>query len=141
MYSSEQELVDDFVERLTALNEPWGVSSFAREFDYSSGRTDVVAADERGDVVAFEAKLASWRKALAQAFRNRCFAHRSYVVLPANTAYRALRFEPEFRRRGVGIFMVSESGLVELIQSASESPCLKWLTERALDVVNGRPEG
>jgi GNAT superfamily N-acetyltransferase len=140
MYRSEQALVNEFVMFLCSPHEPWGVWGYAREFDYTSGRTDVVAADEDGEVFAFEAKLKSWRQALAQAHRNRCFAHRSYVVLPAYTAYRALRFEPEFRRRGVGICLVSESGLVELIQSASESPCLDWLSKRALGVVEERRE-
>jgi hypothetical protein len=141
MYRSEQALVNDFIMFLGSPHEPWGVSGYAREFDYTSGRTDVVAADGDGEVFAFEAKLKSWREALAQAYRNRCFAHRSYVVLPADTAYRALRFEPEFRRRGVGICLVSELELVELIQSVSESPCLNWLSKRALGVVEERLEG
>ncbi len=135
MYTSEQSLISDFIGFLGSPDEPWGVSGYACEFDYTSGRTDVIATDGGGEVLAFEAKLESWRGALIQAHRNRCFAHRSYVVLPAATAYRAMRFEAEFRRRGVGICLVSRSGLVELIPSHTDAPCLEWLRERALGVV------
>jgi hypothetical protein len=49
--------------------------SFACEFDYSRGRTDVVALRDGEHVIAFEAKLKDWRTALHQAYRNTCFAH------------------------------------------------------------------
>lgn len=135
MYAKEQDLVADFLGFLRGACDPWGVSNFAEEFDYSAGRTDIVAADCDGLVLAFEAKLQGWRGALAQAYRNRCFAHRSYVVLPTEVAYQALRFEPEFRRRGVGICVVSNRGLIELLDSTSDEPSLTWLSRRALGFV------
>lgn len=131
MYRNEQALVDGFLTHLGSSEEPWRVAGFTREFEYGAGRTDVVAADEKGRVLAFEAKLQCWRNALTQAHRNRCFAHRSYVVLPESTAFRALRFEAEFRRRGVGICLVSDAGLIELLRSAADAPCLDWLCSRA----------
>lgn len=136
MYRTEQALVDDFVEFLSA-DDQWAISGYVCEFDYSSGRTDVVAARGESEIIAFEAKLVSWRGALAQAYRNKCFAHRSYVVLPTSAAGRALRFVAEFRRRGVGICVVSASGLVKLVESESAKPCLDWLSKRALDVAAG----
>src|SRR2546427_5324293 len=40
--------------------------------------------------ISFEAKLKDWRYALDQAYRNTCFAHKSYVVVPEATALTAL---------------------------------------------------
>ena len=37
-------------------------------------------------LMAFEAKLKDWRYGLDQAYRNTCFAHKSYVVVPEATA-------------------------------------------------------
>lgn len=135
MYPSEQHLVDAFLDSLRSAQPPWEISAFTTEFDYSSGRTDVVATDRQGTVLAFEAKLKSWRAALTQAYRNKCFAHRSYVLLPEKIAYRALKYTPEFRRRGVGICVMDGDQLVELLQCEEASPCLDWLSEKALTAV------
>jgi hypothetical protein len=132
MYLSEKDLVHDFLQFLASRDKPWPITALTMEFDYRSGRADVIATDAEGRVLAFEAKLKRWRQALAQAYRNRCFAHRSWVVLPADTAYRALRFKAEFRRRGVGICLVSNAGLIELLESSDEDPCLQWLCHKAL---------
>lgn len=137
MYQNERALVDGFLTHLGSGDKPWRLSGFTLEFEYGAGRTDVVAADESGCIFAFEAKLQGWRNALTQAHRNRCFAHRSYVVLPESTALRALRFQAEFRRRGVGICLVSDAGVFELLRSTAETPCLDWLCKKAQSVIQG----
>jgi hypothetical protein len=90
-FANEQTLVTSFVSRLNEEASPWGAVQVATEFYYQRGRTDVIASTVDDAVIAVEAKLADWRSALHQAFRNRCFAHRSYVLLPKDTALRAYR--------------------------------------------------
>jgi hypothetical protein len=129
-YVSEAALVDEFVAYLGGVDNPWGALIVAQEFDYQRGRTDVVGVSSDGRIVAFEAKLDRWRDALNQAYRNTCFAHRSYVIVPAETAQRAARYEREFRRRKVGLCYM-ENGRVEvLFEPPHLDPILPWLCER-----------
>ena len=70
-YRSESALVQDFVRFLSSRDEAeWDATHVSREFDYTRGRTDVIALNAAGQVLAFEAKLARWRDALHQAYRN-----------------------------------------------------------------------
>jgi hypothetical protein len=136
LYESEDSLVESLINRLAGLDSPWGLVKVSREFDYQGGRTDVVAVTAAGCVVAFEAKLTKWRRALDQAYRNRCFANVSFVVLPKDAARRAASFPNEFRRRGVGICYVCEDeGLVVIEQASSSDPVLPWLHTAALECV------
>lgn len=134
-YESEALLVADFITMMRTRRFPWGIDGYAREFDYTNGRTDVIAHTSHGVLVAFEAKLRSWREALDQAYRNRCFAHVSYVVLPWTTALRAARHEVVFRRRKVGIIAVRPGQCSCILDSTADDPCLGWLTERALAAI------
>lgn len=137
MYDSERELVDDFTRALTDGPDLWGAVDFAEEFYFMRGRTDVVALTAEGDVIAFEAKLLDWRYALHQAYRNTCFAHESYVVLPCHMARRAIRSEAEFTRRGVGLCTV-EDGLLKIIHPARKArPLQGWLSDRAAAHISG----
>ena len=88
-FTSEQTLVDTFVGLLETNRSPWGEVRLAREFDYSRGRTDVVAVADADTLIAVEAKLTDWKYALHQAYRNTCFAHRSFVLLPKEAAIAA----------------------------------------------------
>ena len=128
-YATEAALVDDFVALLGGEN-PWGKLIVGLEFDYQGGRTDVVAVSANGFVVAFEAKLERWRDALNQAYRNTCFAHRSYIVVPSETACRAARYEREFLRRKVGLCCLKNGILEVLFEPAQVSPTLPWLSDR-----------
>jgi len=86
----ERELVDDLCFAISS-GVPWGTLKLAREFGYGRGRADLIAVDPYGRVIAFEAKIAAWREALHQAYRNTCFADYSYVVLPKKSARTAAR--------------------------------------------------
>ena len=130
-YREETQLVDDFVGCLEAESSPWGPVRVGREFFYQRGKTDIVAANEDGEVLAFEAKLVRWRDALHQAYRNTCFSHFSYIVLPMATALRAQKYHAEFERRGVGICYVADDELVILHQAPKLQPLLPWLCNRA----------
>jgi sugar lactone lactonase YvrE len=49
-YKLEKELVGDFCLKLDLANCPWGEVKSSLEFDYSRGRADVIAVDEKGNV-------------------------------------------------------------------------------------------
>lgn len=132
VYRSEQELVDAFCSALCVQNTPWGELTLAREFGYERGRTDVVGVDSDGSILAFEAKLARWRDALQQAYRNTCFAHFSYVVVPEETAQRAERSSHEFQRRAVGLCYLSQGSLVVRVAAVRQDPIAPWLSRVAL---------
>jgi hypothetical protein len=130
-FANEQILVRLFVARLTSGTSPWGAVQVATEFYYQRGRTDIVASGPDDSVIAVEAKLKDWRTALHQAFRNRCFAHRSYVLLPKGVALRAFRYAGEFDRRQVGLCYLENTEIVVLHPAAECDPLEPWLSLRA----------
>lgn len=133
-YPLEEDLVAYFGRCLRRPQTPWGNGlRLVFEFDYSAGRPDVIALCGNGEVLAFEAKLYRWRDALHQAYRNRCFANRSYVVLPSAAACHAVQYEQEFRRRRVGLCSVSAKGGIEvLLETELLTPLQPWLTTRVI---------
>jgi hypothetical protein len=130
-FANEKLLVDSFLSLLNSARSPWGFVKVATEFNYQRGRTDVVAHTDDGIVIAVEAKLGDWRTALHQAFRNRCFTNRSYVLLPKDTAIRAHRYAGEFDRRHVGICYLSDTEIVVLHLAKESEPVEPWLARRA----------
>lgn len=138
-FATEEMLVDRFVGLLEANQTPWGKVQVAREFDYCRGRTDVVAvADAETDeatLIAVEAKLKDWKCALHQAYRNTCYAHRSFVLLPKAVALTAFRFLGEFERLGVGLCYIDAAGVVVLQDSPSTPPLEPWLASDAISEV------
>ncbi len=141
-YESEQALVEAFNEALASSTDPWGgVVDCAPEFFYQRGRADMVGCSPDGKVLAFEAKLRNWKEALHQAYRNTCFAHESYVVVPQGVAWRVVQWAAEFSRRGVGICTV-EDGEVKILHPARKlEPLQPWLSQRALAHISGHGDG
>lgn len=137
MANSERELVDKFTTALISSSSPWGPVRFTREFDYRRGRTDVVALSDSGDVIAIEAKLTKWRDALQQAYRNRCFAHSSYVLLPKQVALRAICYSTDFEIRGVGVCYIEGNELLIALVAARAEPLQPWLCQVAEDWITG----
>jgi tRNA A-37 threonylcarbamoyl transferase component Bud32 len=135
---NEAELVSLFCTAISKESSPLKVRGLGTEFDYTRGRTDVIALDDNGGLIAFEAKLEKWRGALNQAYRNSSFAHRSYIVLPESTAQRAAKYPSEFNRRSVGLCSVLNDGLVKVLIPASHMvPLQPYLTKKALDRIVG----
>ena len=130
-YQCEQELVDHFLTVLDADQTPWGPLALVSEFFYHRGRVDVVGVSPSGRVYAFEAKLTRWRDALHQAYRNTCFAHQSYVLLPTPIALMAEQYSSEFDRRGVGLCSLVEDSLVVVHDSSLNEPIQPWLAKEA----------
>ena len=134
----ERNLVAQFARCLRRGDTPWGPVQIAFEFDYVGGHADVLALCQADHLVAFEAKLARWRDALHQAYRTRCFANRSYVVLPGAAARHAVQFEREFIRRRVGLCAVSsERGIEILLDAAPSLPLQPWVATRAMTELRG----
>jgi hypothetical protein len=133
---TERDLLGSFIDSLDGGGSPWGSLRTSLEFNYSRGRTDVVALASDGSLLAFEAKLYRWRDALWQAYRNLCFAHRSYVLLPDKLARHALRYSAEFERAGVGICSFGPSGISVLLEAQPSQPLQPWLTSVAASFVN-----
>jgi hypothetical protein len=64
--------------------------------------------------VAFEMKLANWKRALIQAFRYAAFAHYAYVLLDASHVTAALISMDRFLRANIGLLSFSQSGGLKL---------------------------
>jgi hypothetical protein len=132
MYKAESSLVREFVRQLRTTRSPWGIVQVTREFSYQRGCTDVVAVTAKEQqVVAFEAKLLRWRNALQQAYRNTCFAHSSFVVLPQETAGVASKFRAEFEKRNVGLCYLEGEKIVVVYRPQVQAPIEPWLSEAA----------
>lgn len=137
-FANEKMLVDRLLSLLQSQATFCGPVHVTPEFFYSRGRTDVVAVDQDATLIAFEAKLTDWKTALHQAYRNTCFAHSSYVVLPKKTALAAVQFVGEFEKRGVGLCYVDESALVVLRASSHNEPIEPWLAYDAVSLALGQ---
>lgn len=124
--------MDDLSYVVKEKNSPVRCSEVAHEFDYASGRTDMLGLGQQDEIHAFETKLSKWREALHQARRNACFAHYCYVALPSKAANVALKFEREFIQHGIGLIVLGMRQATLAIQPRRNDPLLPWLTEVAL---------
>jgi len=77
-------------------------------------------------IVAIEAKVGDWKRAVQQAARNRIFANKSYVALPCKTAERVAT-SPMFQELGIGIISVDEGGSAKIISMATPQATRVWL--------------
>ncbi len=74
------------------------------------------------DIVAIEAKVSDWTRALYQATRYRQFAHRTYVLLDESGLSKAKRRRDVFENAGVGLIGKSESGFRTIVSSPRLRP-------------------
>lgn len=139
MYRFESNLVDDFL-LISRNSATWDQMKTHTEFDYQRGRTDIIGVGPDGLLIAIEAKLEKWRDALHQAYRNTCFAHRSYVLLPEKTARIAAQYLAEFERRKVGLFYLSAGEIVIAYDPPMVEPIQPWLSKVAIDAINAHTE-
>lgn len=77
------------------------------------------------EIVTIEAKVANWHRAVEQAARNRIFAHRSFIALPAEVADR-VKSEPVFTTLGIGILSVKEDSVVAVARRARRRQPSVW---------------
>lgn len=77
------------------------------------------------EVVSIEAKVSDWRRAVAQAARNRVFSNRSFVALPEPVAMRVRRADV-FGLLGVGVIGVSDTGDARIVRPARRQAPSVW---------------
>lgn len=140
LYSSEASLVSSFCSLLDSEASPWGPLLYSREFNYIRGKTDLVALNSRNEILAFEFKLNKWREALQQAYRNTCFAHLSYMVLPKKSAVTALTYYADLDIRSVGLCSILENKIEILVCAKPSVPIQPWLSVRAKEKAKGDPQ-
>jgi hypothetical protein len=136
-YPSEDVFAKEFCSFLESNESPWGQVNVVREFNYSRGRTDVVAVDQNNNVFAFELKLKKWSQAMQQAYRNTCFAHSSFVVLPESTARLAHRYCRDFTRRSIGLCSITDGEVFVLVPAVHQEPIQPWLSNIAISKSGG----
>jgi hypothetical protein len=73
-------------------------------------------------IVALEAKLRDWRRALYQAVQYASYAFEAWVVLDAAFLHSAVVHVDEFERRGIGLLGLSANGESELVSPAARRP-------------------
>jgi hypothetical protein len=130
-FATEACLVERFLSALQAGRTVFGAVQVTTEWDHRSGCVDVLARDGTQSLVAFEAKLADWKRAFLQAYRNTAYANRAYVLLPEKTAHRAMRNREEFEFRGVGLCAFDGEQVQILIEAFEQEALLAWLRARA----------
>lgn len=75
------------------------------------------------EIVAIEAKIRDWKKALFQATRYKDFANKSWVLLDMYYGKAALKNIEEFKKRNIGLLLINSHGeLFEVIKPSSENP-------------------
>ena len=139
-FATEASLVECFVGALRSGRTRYGSVQVSREWDHKSGFVDVLARDDSQALLAFEAKLTDWRRAFLQAYRNAAYANRTYVLLPMQTAHRALQAREEFEFRGIGLCAFDGKKVHVLIEASEQEALLAWLRNRAHDFFNGLPD-
>lgn len=130
-FQSEAALVEQFVRVLGTKRTFFGKVDITTEWDHKAGLVDVLALDRSNSLIAFEAKLADWKRAFHQAYRNTAYANRAYVLLPANVAHRALRNREEFEYRGIGLCCFDGSEVEVLVEASEQEPLLEWVRRNA----------
>ena len=102
MYLSEKLMSADFEKYLRSMVG----NTYYKEWQGLFGIPDYVCFSKQGNkisMVSFELKLTDWRGALIQAFRYKSFSDYSYVVLPTETANKAIEHKDIFEQYGIGL--------------------------------------
>lgn len=135
-FATEALLVDRFVGVLQSGKSRWGSVQVTTEWDHRSGMVDVLARSREPALIAFEAKLSDWRRAFQQAYRNTAYANRVFVLMPSQTAHRALAHRAEFELRGIGLCGFDGKAVTVLINASEQDELLTWLRRRAHEHFN-----
>lgn len=135
-FATEADFVDCFVGKLSKGRTSFGKVQITKEWDHRAGFVDVLARHRRKTLVAFEAKLDNWKRAFHQAYRSTAYANKSYVIVPANVANRALRDRDEFELRGVGLCSFDGKSVQVLIEASEQDALLTWLRAQAHEHFN-----
>lgn len=130
-FATEADFVERFIYKLAQGRTAFGRVQITTEWDHRAGVVDVLARHRRKTLMAFEAKLDNWKRAVDQAYRSTAYANRSYVIVPEHVASRAMRDREQFEFRGIGLCSFNGSTVQVLIDATEQDALLRWLRERA----------
>lgn len=130
-FATEADFVECFVDKLSRGRTSFGRVQITKEWDHTAGFVDILTRHRRKTLVAFEAKLDNWKRAFHQAYRSTAYANKSYVIVPAHVAARALRDRDEFELRGVGLCSFDGKSVQVLIEASEQDALLVWLRAQA----------
>jgi hypothetical protein len=130
MFRYEKDLIDTFLHHIDNSPNNWAFDIIIREFDYKNGKTDILAS-KSNHLIAFEAKLSKWKKAVNQAYRNTIYANYSYVVLPESTGSTAFQNIDFFQKHGVGLILVNNEKAWIALSANHIKTNTNWITRKA----------
>jgi hypothetical protein len=130
-FDSEADMVLRFVTALRHDKTVFGRVEITTEWDHRSGVVDVLARDREKSLITFEAKLAEWKRAFMQAYRNLSYADHAYVLLPPTVAEKAMLHHRQFESRGIGLCSFDGMKVNVLIVSQENAPLLPWVRKKA----------
>jgi hypothetical protein len=130
--SSVQITEKELVERLVA-NAPYTpIQSLGLEVrSHGRARADVMLL-ANGELIAIEAKVKDWKRALGQAVLNKYCADRSYVALLDSRITPAVKTEA--RLHGIGLIAVGEN-MCRVVAKAPRNAPLESLRARVLSTL------
>ena len=106
--------------RITCLVEASALETSSNTFSLSPPWREILP-----EIITIEVKVSNWQRAIEQAARNRIFAHRSYVALPAKIAQR-VRAQSLFGDLGIGLISVSEDDSASVIRKPRRTRPTVW---------------
>lgn len=102
------------------------------------GIADYVFVESNWNITAFEFKISDWRKGFAQAARYKCYAHRSFLVVPQAIIHRIKPFFKGLEEINIGLYVFnSQTGIIEVIYEPEiKEPFSKNAHNNALSILN-----
>lgn len=138
MFTTEFEMSELFE---TYIQNEYG-QSYLKEQVGLTGRPDFLlfkTADEQLSVISIELKLKTWKKALQQAFRYKCFSNIAYVVLPSNRINPAKKNIDVFKQYNIGLASFDvEQDFNIIFEPKSSAPYSKVLSKKLIDLFNNK---
>jgi hypothetical protein len=130
-FATEAAIVECFMGEVSKGRTSFRREQITKEWDHTAGFVDVLARHRRKSLVAFEAKLDNWKRAAHQAYRRTAYANKSYVIVPAHVAARAIRDRNEFELWGVGLCSFDWKSVQVRIEAPEQDALLAWLRAQA----------
>jgi len=102
------------------------------------GIADYVFVESNQCITAFEFKISDWRKGFAQAARYKCYAHRSFLVVPQAIIHRIEPFFEGLKEINIGLYVFdSQTGIIEAIYKPEiKEPFSKNAHNNALSILS-----
>jgi hypothetical protein len=126
-----------FLKQWTLQNNAFGIggSQFAVP---GFGIADYVFIETNQHITAFEFKISDWRKGLAQAARYKCYAHRSFLVVPQSIIHRIKPFFKGLSEINIGLYAFDcQTEIIKIIfQPKIKEPFSKNAHNNALSILN-----